>query len=93
MSKEKWLVPEDKAKRIATAAIAAGVVVVLFLLVVMIVQFVRIGAARAENDRLQQSIDEYQESISDNREKLEFYESEIGLYHQALQNGWTTPKR
>lgn len=91
MSNKKWLMPEEKAKRIAVAAIVAGVLVVLFLVAILIVQFVKIGVANAERDRLQAEIERYEQLIETQRGDLEYYESELGMYHQALEQGWSTP--
>lgn len=91
MSSKKWLMPEEKAKRIAVAAIVAGVLVVLFLVAVLIVQFVKIGVANAERARLQEEIEQYEQLVEQKRGDLEYYGSELGMYHQALEQGWSTP--
>ncbi len=92
MSNKKWLMPEEKAKRIAVAAIVAGVLMVLFLIAVLIVQFVKIGVANSERARLQAEIERYEQLVEQQREDLEYYESELGMYHQALEQGWSTPR-
>ena len=92
MSNKKWLMPEEKAKRIAVAAIVAGVLMVLFLIAVLIVQFVKIGVANSERARLQAEIERYERLVEQQREDLEYYESELGMYHQALEQGWSTPR-
>ena len=84
--------PEEKAKRIAVAAIVAGVLLVLFLVAVLIVQFVKIGVANSERARLQAEIERYEQLVEQQREDLEYYESELGMYHQALEQGWSTPR-
>lgn len=91
MSKEKCLEPEAKAKRIANALIFAGVLLVIFLLAVIIVQFVRIGRANAEKQRYQEAIDELKERIEQDQRDLEYFEKELGMYHQAVEQGWQTP--
>lgn len=90
MAKEKWLMPEEKAKRLATALIAAGVLVVLFLVAVIVVQFVRISEARKENERYERALEELQQQIEQDRRDLDFFESELGMYHQAVERGWKT---
>ena len=90
MSKEKWLIPEEKSRRIATAGIVAGVLIVLFLAVVLIVQFVQIGVANKESERLQKEIDRFEQLVSQQERDLGYYESELGRYHQALEQGWKT---
>lgn len=91
MSGEKRLMPEEKAKRLAIGAIVAGVLLVLFLVVVLIIQFVKMGYANAERARLDREIERYEQLIGQKERDLEYYESELGMYHQALEQGWKTP--
>ncbi len=91
MSNQKWLMPEEKAKRIAVGAIVAGVIVVVFLLAVIISQVVEIYVAKKEQARLEQEIDRYEQLIEEGNRDLEYFESELGMYHQALEQGWKTP--
>lgn len=91
MSNQKWLMPEEKAKRIAVGAIVAGVIVVVFLLAVIISQIVEIIVARQEQARLGREIERYEQLIEEGNRDLEYFESELGMYHQAVEQGWKTP--
>ncbi|MBR7186750.1 MAG: hypothetical protein IKD43_04630 [Clostridia bacterium] len=91
MSQEKWLTPEDRAKRIAVGATVAGVLLVLFLFVVIIIQLVQIGYKNAEIARIESEIERF-EQLADQLEKdRDYFESELGMYHEALEQGWKTP--
>ena len=80
---------ETKAKRIAISATAAGVLLIVFLEVILIVQFVKIGVKNAEKSRLQETIKLY-EKLNDAEEKnIEFYKTEEGLRMLAVLQGWT----
>lgn len=83
--------PEEKAKRIAVGAIVAGVIVVVFLLAVIISQIVEIAVARQEQARLGREIERYEQLIEEGNRDLEYFESELGMYHQAVEQGWKTP--
>lgn len=52
MGKNREPMSEEKAKRIAVGATVGGVLLLVFLLVVLIVQFVQIGVNNAEKARL-----------------------------------------
>ncbi len=88
MSGKKITMPEDKAKRIAVGATVAGVLLVIFLAIVIIVQCVSIGVKNAQSRRLSRSIEEYTQRIEEGERDLEFYESDHGRYFLALERGW-----
>ena len=80
MSKKGTVDTEERAaqaKRIAVGATVAGVLLVLFLIIVLVVQFVKIGV---RNERL----------IQEGEMDLEFYKSEQGLRRLAVQHGWVS---
>jgi len=88
MEKDREPMSEEKATRIAVGATVGGVLLVLFLLIVLIVQFVQIGVSNREKARLDEQIDRYEEMISSDREDLEYYRTERGLYYLARLQGW-----
>ena len=90
---KQWGIPQEKARRIAVGATAAGILLVLFLVIILIVQFVRIGVSNSESRRLDEEIEHYNRLIEDRNSDLEYYESELGLYHLALEQGWRTPDK
>ncbi len=92
--KTKTVDPEvraEKAKRLAVAATAAGVLLFLFFLVIMVIQFVKIANRNAELRELQDRIAEYEQLIGEGEKDLEYYRSQFGLYELALKAGWSKP--
>ena len=82
---------EEKLKKIAAGTTAAGVLLILFLIVILIVQFVQIGIVnqkRAEYDAL---IEQYNEMIESGENSLELLQLEETLRSLAMENGWTAP--
>ncbi len=90
---EKAKMTEEKAKRIAVGATIGGVLLLMFLVAILIVQFVQIGVTQREKNRLQQEIESYEALLENKTSELEFYETEVGMYHLALEQGWGTPSR
>lgn len=88
MGKNREPMSEEKAARIAVGASIGGVLLVLFLLIVLIIQFVQIGVNRAEKARLEEQIAQYEQMIENDSKSLEYYETERGLYFLARQQGW-----
>ena len=74
-----------------TGATVAGVLLIVFLVAILIVQFVQIGIVnqkRAEYDAL---IEQYNEMIESGENSLELLELEETLRSLAMENGWTAP--
>ena len=91
MSKKGTVDAEERAaqaKRIAVGATIAGVLLVIFLVIVLVVQFVKISVRNNEKRRLESQIDEYERLIKEGKMDLEFYNSEQGLRRLAVQHGW-----
>ena len=82
---------EAKVRKIVTGATVAGVLLIVFLVAILIVQFVQIGIVnqkRAEYDAL---IEQYNEMIESGENSLELLELEETLRSLAMENGWTAP--
>lgn len=82
---------EEKVRKIVTGATVAGVLLMVFLVAILIVQFVQIGIVnqkRAEYDAL---IEQYNEMIESGENSLELLELEETLRSLAMENGWTAP--
>ncbi len=91
MPKEKWLIPEEKSRRIASAFIIAGVLVIFVLALVIGYLFVEMGYKNKESKRLDAEIEKYNELIEQQEHDLEYYKSERWKYQQAVENGgWKT---
>ncbi len=83
--------PEEKTKRIIQGATVAGVVLLVFLLIVMIYQFVRIGVLSAEKKRLTEEINALEQEIENNENSLEYYSSAFYLEQLAREYGCVNP--
>lgn len=83
---------EEKMRKIAAGATVAGVLLVLFLIVILIVQFVQINVRNAQKRELDEAIARYEELIADGNSLLDIYQSERGLYELALKYGWVNAK-
>ena len=88
MAAKKQPISEEKATRIAVGATVGGVLLVLFLVVVLIIQFVQIGVQNRMEDELNEQISQLEQMISDGEKDLNYYEEENGLYYLARKHGW-----
>ena len=88
MEAKKQPISEEKATRIAVGATVGGVKLVLFLVVVLIIQFVQIGVQNRMEDELNEQISQLEQMISDGEKDLNYYEEENGLYYLARKHGW-----
>lgn len=79
---------EEKKRRIAVGATVGGVLLIVFLLTILIIQFVQIGVGNARKNRLDREIQEYERLIQEGEENLEWYKSGNGLYLTARKYGW-----
>ena len=83
MSKKGEGISEEKIKRIAVGATVAGVLLIIFLVIILIVQFVQMGVARSKKEQLDDLIGQYEETIAEREGDLEYYKSGKGLYYYA----------
>lgn len=88
MPEQQKRMSEEKLKKIVIGGTVASVLLAVFLVVVLIVQFVQIGVASARKKTLENQIAEYEQLIAEGSEDLEAYRTELGLYTLALQYGW-----
>ena len=88
MEAKKQPISEEKATRIAVGATVGGVLLVLFLVVVLIIQFVQIGVQNRMEDELNEQISQLEQMIADGEKDLNYYEEENGLYYLARKHGW-----
>lgn len=83
---------EEKAKRIAIGATVAGVLVIVFLLIVMIYGFVRIGVLSSQKSRLTKEIEEQQKLVDTEERSYEYYSSGLYLEQLAREYGCKFPE-
>ena len=88
MEEKKRPISPEKATRIAVGATVGGVLLVLFLVVVLIIQFVQIGVQNRMEDELNEQIARYEQQISDGEDRITYYEEGNGLYYLARKHGW-----
>ena len=81
-------ITEEKVKRIAVGATVAGVLLILFLVVILIIQFVQIGVRSSEKKRLEEAIERYEQMVDKGEMTLEWYLEREGLYWTARSYGW-----
>ena len=82
---------EEKMRRIASGATAAGVLLVLFLVIILVVQFVQIGIANRRSAEYDDAIRQYEQLLQNGEATLETLQAEETLRELAIQNGWTFP--
>ncbi len=87
MSK-KERISEEKARRIAVGATVAGVLLIIFLVVLLIIQFVQMGVGNSREKKLAEMEKEYLERIEAAEDNLDWIVSGNGLYLMARQYGW-----
>ena len=91
MSRKKEGLTDEKMRKIAAGATVAGVLLVLFLVIILIIQFVQIGVSNSQSKQLDEAIARYEQMIAEGKEDIDFYENGLGLYSLALKQGWITP--
>ena len=79
---------EEKMRKIAAGATVAGVLLILFLVVILIVQFVQIGVANRRNAEYDAEIERYEELLKNGEISLDFLQLEETLRELAIENGW-----
>ncbi len=83
---------EEKMRKIAAGGTAAGVLLVLFLVVILIVQFVQIGIANRRNREYSEAIAQYTQMLEAGANQQELLQMEETLRRLALERGWEFSK-
>lgn len=83
---------QDKMRRIAVGATIAGVLLVVFLIVILIIQFVQIGRRNRELDEYEALIEEYKSANEKDEKKLDDFLNGDALYLLALRRGFRSPE-
>ena len=79
---------ETKAKRIAISATVAGVLMMVFLVIILVMQFAKIGVRNAEKRRLLSEVEKYEQLNSETEKDLDFFKTQEGLRMLAVMNGY-----
>ena len=86
---KKEKISEEKARRIAVGATVGGVLLIVFLVIILIVQFVQIAVGNTRKANLDREIQQYEQVIEKGESDLEDYKTGTGLYYYARMLGWT----
>ena len=78
-------------RKIAAGATVAGVLLVLFLVIILIVQFVQIGVANRRRAELEAAIAQVEEDIRNGQSDLESMQAREELIKRAMELGWKLP--
>ena len=87
-NREPKAVDRAKVKRVAIGATIAGVLLIVFLIVLLSIQFAKIGVKAAEKRRLEERIEQYRKLNEETENDLDFFKTEEGLRMLAVMNGW-----
>ena len=79
---------QDKMRRIAVGATVGGVLLIVFLVVVLIIQFVQMGVKSSEEAELRGNIEKYEQAIEADSKELDDYKYGSRAYYDALMRGW-----
>ena len=82
---------DEKMRKIAAGATVAGVLLVLFLVIILIVQFVQIGVANSRRAELEAAIAQVEEDIRNGQSDLESMQAREELIKRAMELGWKLP--
>ncbi len=88
MSKNRVKISEDKARKIAVGATVGGVLLIIFLTVILIIQFVQIGVRNSQRAQLEEEISRYEDMIESDQTDLDYYRTQAGLHYLARKEGW-----
>ena len=79
---------ETRAKRIAISATVAGVLLMVFLVVVLVIQFAKIGVRNSEKKKLISEVERYEQLNAETEKDLDFFKTQEGLRMLAVMNGY-----
>lgn len=82
---------EGKLKKLVTAVVIAGTILVVFLLGVILYQFVSMGVKQGKIDSMNAQISEYEQLIAQLDEDLDAYTREEILEKLAREYGYIYP--
>ncbi len=74
----------EKTRRIAIGTTVAGVLLLVFLLIVLIIQFAQMGVKNSEKRELDRLIEEQQQSLAGEEADLDDLVNGFGMFWKAL---------
>ena len=85
MSKQKeGGVSAEKIRKIAVATTVAGVLLIVFLVIVLIIQFVQLGVRNSRKYELERLIEQQKETLADEEADLDDLVNGFGMFWKAL---------
>ncbi len=82
---------EGKLKKLVTAVVVAGTILIVFLLGVVLYQFISMGVKQSKIDSMNAQISEYEQLIAKLDEDLDAYSREQVLEQLAREYGYIYP--
>ncbi len=82
---------EGKLKKLVTAVVVAGTILIVFLLGVVLYQFISMGVKQSKIDSMNAQISEYEQLIAKLDEDLDAYSREQILEQLAREYGYIYP--
>lgn len=79
---------QEKMRRIVTACVCAATVLLVFLLGFLVYQLVTINVLNDRIEDVTADIAYYEEKIEEGKDDLEYYQSDLGKYIEALKLGF-----
>ena len=79
---------ETRAKRIAIGTTVAGVLLIVFLVIILVIQFAKIGVRNSEKKNLLNEVERYEQLNSETEKDLDFFKTQEGLRMLAVMNGY-----
>ena len=78
---------QDKLRRVVTAAVVAGTLLIFILIGVLIYQAIRINVLENRIETVKEEIQEYNEKKADAENDLEYYESDVYQFLESIRLG------
>ncbi len=82
---------QEKAKRIIVGGTVAGVLLIMFLIITIVIQAAQIFIKQAERDRLQNEYEMLVQQYENAKDDLEYYSSDFYLEQLAYEYGYRYP--
>lgn len=79
---------QDKMRRVITACVSAGTILIVLLLSVLIYQWITIANLNAKEEIYEADIASYEQQLKQAKKDLTFYESELGINCLLIQQGY-----
>ncbi len=79
---------QEKMRKVITACVCAATVLLVFLLGFLVYQLVTINVLNNRIEATKSDIAYYEEKIAEGKDDLEYYQSDLGKYIEALKLGF-----